>query len=137
MVGQSKKINKINQVCAVYDKVAKFYNTKYKNTPTLINDFLKLVKKNGKILDVGCGTGKDAHYMSCKGFSVVGIDVSKKMIMVAKNNAPKTKFKVMSMTNLKLNNSSFDGIFVAFSLIHLSKSEIDKILNKFFFFVKR
>ncbi|MFH1457354.1 MAG: methyltransferase domain-containing protein [Patescibacteria group bacterium] len=77
MVEQSK-INKTNQVRAIYDKVAEFYNAEYENTSALIDIFLRLVKKNGKILDVGCRTGKDASYMSDKGFEVLGIGVSKK-----------------------------------------------------------
>ena len=44
--------------------------------------------KDKRILDVGCGFGKDLIYFEKKGAIVYGIDASKKMIELAKKNNP-------------------------------------------------
>mgnify|MGYP001810053202 CR=1 FL=1 len=56
--------------------------------------FLKFLKKeqgytleNKKILDLGCGTGRNANYLAGLGNKVMGIEISKTAIDLAKNRA--------------------------------------------------
>ena len=43
----------------------------------LVTEFAGKVKPNGKILDIGCGTGYPlASYLAEKGYNVTGIDPS-------------------------------------------------------------
>lgn len=56
--------------------------------------FLKFLKKEQKykvegkkILDLGCGTGRNSNYLSEKGNSVIGIEISKTAIGLAKERA--------------------------------------------------
>lgn len=52
---------------------------------TCIVEFVKKLKPNSKILDIGCGTGYPiASYCEQQGFMVTGIDVSENMIQKAK-----------------------------------------------------
>lgn len=57
---------------------------KFRNTTEInkcIVDFCDLIKPNGKILDVGCGTGYPiAQYLCERNFYVTGIEISRKMI---------------------------------------------------------
>lgn len=114
----------------LYDKIARKYADKFKEPTDHIDDFLNLVKKNGRILDVGCGVGVDANHMASKGFGLIGIDMSKEMINIAKQNFPDIDFRVMDMRKLPFEPNSFDGIFVAYSLIHVPKKETPQILEK-------
>jgi SAM-dependent methyltransferase len=41
---------------------------------------------NGDLLELGCGTGYDANYLSKRGFKVEAIDVSEEAIEIAKQN---------------------------------------------------
>jgi ubiquinone/menaquinone biosynthesis C-methylase UbiE len=136
MAGQYDK-NQNKLVVAVYDKIAKFYDYEYKNTSALIDNFLKLVKKNGKILDVGCGVGKDTNYIHSKGFDVIGIDLSEGMIEIAKNNFPNIDFRIMDLRKIDFPDNYFDALFVAFSLVHIPKSEIENILKNFYRMLKK
>ena len=47
-----------------------------------------------EILDIGCGTGKHAYEFAQRGIQVTGIDLSEKMIQIARQNYshPKTSF---------------------------------------------
>lgn len=56
--------------------------------------FLKFLKKDQKyrvedkyILDLGCGTGRNSNYLAEKGNDVVGIEISKSALEIAKTRA--------------------------------------------------
>ena len=56
--------------------------------------FFKYLKKEEKyiledktILDLGCGTGRNANYLAERGNSVIGIEISKTAIEIGKNRA--------------------------------------------------
>jgi len=53
-----------------------------------------LIAKNSKILDVGCGGGLDTIFMAEQGFSVVGIDLSRKALQIAKKRGDKVHVKI-------------------------------------------
>lgn len=63
--------------------------------------FLKFLKKeqkfkieNKKILDLGCGTGRNANYLAEEGNDVIGIEISKTALGVARNRADGLGVKV-------------------------------------------
>lgn len=56
--------------------------------------FLKFLKKDQKfkvedrnILDIGCGTGRNSNYLAERGNSVIGIEISKTALDIAKSRA--------------------------------------------------
>jgi SAM-dependent methyltransferase len=69
------------------------------------------------ILDVGCGTGSHSLLFSERGYSVTGIDISKRMIELAKRKASKegsnVEFIVQDMRKLDL-SKRFDCAICAF-----------------------
>ena len=103
------------------------------------NFALKYVKRNkGKILDAGCGYGYGTYYLSLKTKnSVVGVDIDKNKIDLAKNNYNNTNLKwcVLDL----LNNDCVDKFISAegkFDLItyfevleHIPKDKEDVFLN--------
>jgi SAM-dependent methyltransferase len=56
--------------------------------------FLKFLKKDEKfsmedknVLDLGCGTGRNANYLAERGNKIIGIEISKEAINIAKTRA--------------------------------------------------
>lgn len=73
-----------------------------------IDSFLKsLSGKN--ILDVCCGTGQIAKYISGEGYKVFGIDNSKNMLKLATQIAKKCRFKLADALEFKT-NFKYDGV---------------------------
>lgn len=78
-----------------------------------INEILNLTKKmpDKEVLDIGCGTGHHVNEFSKRGYSAIGIDMSKSMIKVAKNNFPKLDFKVMdTLSSINFDSNQFSLI---------------------------
>src|ERR1700712_2005528 len=67
-------------------------------------------QKGERILDLGCGTGYLADFISKSGATVIGIDSSLDMITKAKAEYPKLEFRVLSATDFHFDDP-FDAIF--------------------------
>ena len=57
-------------------------------TPPEVVDVLRRhFPKGGRAIDMGCGTGANAVYLAQRGLSVVGIDISRRAIALARRRA--------------------------------------------------
>ena len=54
------------------------------------------------IVDLGCGSGVLANELVKAGYSVLGIDLSKEMIHIARERVPKARFRIGSLFNSEL-----------------------------------
>ncbi|MEM3543755.1 MAG: class I SAM-dependent methyltransferase [Candidatus Micrarchaeia archaeon] len=92
--------------------------------------------KPGKLLDIGCGSGRNLFYFAEKGFDWYGIDFSKEMINIAienfkrKNIDVKGRLKVGDMTELPFPDESFDYIISIASFHHIPKEEQLKAIKE-------
>lgn len=114
------------------EKCLKFYKKSQDNEIIQLSRLLEKIPKDSQILDAGCGNGKPvAKFLSEKGYNVIGVDISKKLIKEAQKNAPKAKFKIMSIYNLKFPLKRFDAIVSFFAILHLEKSKIISVFKSF------
>ena len=74
------------------------------------------IKQNASILDIGCGTGREAFALLDYGFKIIGIDISEIEINIAKDEAKehgqKIAFETTSGLELAYNDNSFDYIIM-------------------------
>lgn len=81
------------------------------------------VKPGGRLLDIGCGAGREALGFARIGFRVVGIDIAPAMIEAARANADREglamTFRAQSATELDDPPGTFDGVFWAGSYNHI------------------
>jgi ubiquinone/menaquinone biosynthesis C-methylase UbiE len=71
--------------------------------------YLPTHAKGEKLLEVGCGTGHWSRFFSEYGFEVTGVDVSQRMIDIAKSkNISDTSFQVADGRSLPFANGTFD-----------------------------
>jgi len=123
----------INRVS--YNKIIdKWADSRNKSFPNkFIIDFSLKLKPNGKILDIGCGTGFPiAKYFSDNGFSIIGIDISENMIKKAiEQNIKNAAFYLCDFFEYKP-FEKYDGIIAYDSFFHFPKEkqkEIYKIIS--------
>jgi ubiquinone/menaquinone biosynthesis C-methylase UbiE len=81
------------------------------------------VISGGHILDVGCGTGIVARLLVDNGFQVTGIDISQKMLDLARQHVPEATLEVGDMMALQFEDDSFDGILSTYAVFHVPRTE--------------
>ena len=90
--------------------------------------FIQKLNDNSKILDFGCGSGRDSKYFMEKGFIVDAVDGSKEICKIASEYLG---IEVKQMLFQQLNaKEEYDGIWACSSILHLTYDElIDVIFN--------
>jgi len=62
-----------------------------------------------QMLDVGCGTGHWTGFFISKGFDVIGVDVSRKMLQIASSKStPSARYALADTKALPFNTNTFD-----------------------------
>ena len=89
-----------------------------------------LLNKNGKILDIACGSGKVIEILSKINIKdVYGCDISDFLIEKAiERGISKNKLKVCDATNLPYDQNFFDYCYSIGSLEHFTEEQIQKFL---------
>jgi ubiquinone/menaquinone biosynthesis C-methylase UbiE len=124
-----------------YDSIATSYSDKISSLVSdtwvgnyekqLLDRFLQLIEAlNPKILDIGCGNGKDTAYLMAKGATVVGIDYSSRMLQEAKRRVQNGVFHLMDMRNLEFPDNTFDGVWANGCIYHVPKVEFGQVLKE-------
>ena len=92
------------------------------------DSFLKFVKRTGKILDFGCGSGRDSLYFKNKGYDVTAIDGSEEMCKLAR------EYTGLDVKCMDFNDfheiDSYDGIWACGSLSHIEKKDMLDMLKR-------
>jgi len=113
-----------------YNSNAKEYfnNTINANMSNQYEMLEKHLNSNARILDLGCGSGRDSHYFINKGFKTTALDGSKELCKLAEET---TGQQVICKDFLDIDfNNEFDAIWACASLLHLDKDELELVLNK-------
>lgn len=114
-----------------YNRFAKEYDS---NVSGLLpkesfEEFIRYLPTSAKILDLGCGSGRDVMLFSKLGYEVIGVDLSEKLIEIAKAKAPKAQFYIQDIRQIEFQENTFDGIWASASLLHIPKNDIYFVLS--------
>jgi SAM-dependent methyltransferase len=94
----------------------------------LYEPFLALIPQGGRILDAGCGSGRDAAEFARRGYDVVAFDGSAE---VARRAAERTGLTVLHLTFDQIAwRGEFDGVWACASLLHLPSPQLRTALNR-------
>jgi SAM-dependent methyltransferase len=83
------------------------------------------------MLDAGCGSGYPVTQFLAQYFQVTGIDFAQKQIQLAKNKVPGAEFISADIANLPIRENAFDAICSYYAIIHIPRSEHQKVLDDF------
>lgn len=105
-----------------------FENTFHVDMKNIYEIFLKYMPQGGKILDVGCGSGRDALYFKNAGFVVDAFDYSESLVELAKE---KTGLDIQHQSFYDLDVvNEYDGIWACASLLHCDRGRLHEVMQK-------
>lgn len=84
-----------------------------------------------RLLDLGCGPGRDLVALSALGHEVTGLDGSAVFVEMARARSG-CKVLHQDFLRLELGKQRFDGIFANASLFHVPPSELPRVLAELF-----
>ena len=122
---------------ASYDAVATDYAERFGDElaakpldRAMLAGFAELVRSAGAspVADIGCGTGRVTAHLHALGLAVSGIDLSPRMIAVARRSHPGLRFDVGSMLALDLPDGALGGVLAWYSTIHLPDERLPEAL---------
>ena len=112
------------------DLSQRYESAKMDNIHTLL---LKTFPPKSYLLEIGCGSGRDASFMHQNGYDVLAVDGSREMIAEAERCHPELagSLEVIKIPDdLHCEPSFFDGVYCIATLMHLDKSAIDHTIEK-------
>ncbi|MBR6403457.1 MAG: class I SAM-dependent methyltransferase [Eubacterium sp.] len=110
------------------EKTTEFYDSTVCADLTLLYDrFLKEVCTGGKILDFGCGSGRDAKAFKDRGYEVEAIDGSVELCKLASGYAG-IEVRCIDFFDIK-EKEKYDGIWACASLLHIERKRLPEIIK--------
>jgi SAM-dependent methyltransferase len=107
--------------------------------PTALREFglalqvlQRWLPRGGTVLDLGCGPGWSSLFLARAGWSVLGVDISERMIEIARERAAQENvsvaFAVADLEGLDLPQRDFDGALLFDALHHCPR--YDRVLAR-------
>ncbi|MFI8454164.1 class I SAM-dependent methyltransferase [Kitasatospora sp. NPDC085464] len=78
----------------------------------------------GVVADLGCGPGHVAGWLAGHGAEVVGVDISPRMVELARRAQPKATFRTGDLLALPAADGEFAAAVALYSVIHLEPDEL-------------
>lgn len=129
---------KITDLQIGYDRVAEEYVKRIFDElvhkpldRALLNRFAEQVRGVGLAGDIGCGPGHVTRYLYERGLEVCGIDLSPRMVALARRLNPGITFQQGNILDLDCPDAVWGGITAFYSIIHIPREDVVRALQEF------
>ncbi len=135
--GRSFYLGGMDSTLQYYERNADMLKTRYNQADVslLHQRLLMCFAEGARLLDVGCGSGRDADFLARMGYDVLAVDASEAMLQVAQDTFESLidRCRCVSIPDglPQLKGARFDGIYSVAMLMHLSEQDIAKALQRF------
>ncbi len=122
-----------NQTTNTYNESAVSLAKKFDELGARVSDieetFSLISTENPFVLEIGCGNGRDAEEIIKRTDFYLGIDISERLVELAKQKVPKANFQIADIETFKF-PKDLDIIFAFASLIHVQKEQLANVLAR-------
>jgi ubiquinone/menaquinone biosynthesis C-methylase UbiE len=94
--------------------------------------FIEMIDRQptNRVADVGCGPGRAAAFMAERGLDVVGVDVSKSMLAIARAAHPHIEFNEGQLDALPLEAGAISGAVCWYSIIYTPLARLHEAFDE-------
>jgi ubiquinone/menaquinone biosynthesis C-methylase UbiE len=119
----------VNPTIQTYDDMAAEFAQKTWNIrlERALDSFARYLIPAARVLDLGCGPGRDIELLRARGARVVGADLSLGMLREARARVGGT-LVCGDMCALPCASASFDGVWLCAALLHLPREDAPRAL---------
>lgn len=137
LAGQETPVNVADTATEALNSTIKYYNdnadayarqTMFCLLPHLYEPFGELLPASARILDAGCGVGRDTRHFIEEGHIVISFDASIEMVKKCREY-PHAYCIQRSFDEVNF-KEEFDGVWANASLVHLKKSDAIKTVSR-------
>ena len=82
------------------------------------------LEPGARMVDLGCGAGVPSTRRLAERFDVLGVDVSREQLALARANVPRARFLRADLTELELPEGSADAVTAFYSLNHVPREAL-------------
>ena len=118
---------------ATYDVIAADYATRCLGAEVLESArrrFMARLAPGARVLDIGCGPGRDALRLQAMGLRVCGFDRSRGMLAQVREHGV-IPLTLSDMRQLPVRDGACDGLWVCASFLHIPKRDALEVLRAF------
>jgi len=127
----------VRQMSRIYNTIAKEWDVSRFEPSGIKMRMIKDIKKGMKVLDLGCGNGLMASAIMSYGGYYLGVDISKKLIVLCKKKyasyikSKQAEFLVADALKLPFKNNNFDFAISISVMHHIPSTELrQKFMNE-------
>ena len=113
-----------------YDRHYKDYyqRTVSADSSSFLSQFLKILKPESSVLDIGCGSGRDLLWLKQNGMKPVGLEQSKGLAELAKKHSGcdviDADFELVDFSTMQV-----DGILFSASMVHIAHEQVHIVIR--------
>jgi ubiquinone/menaquinone biosynthesis C-methylase UbiE len=133
----------LHSTAALYDAVASEYAERVGTalSPNFETSFDRAIlastaerlgSRRAPTLDLGCGPGRVAAYLSGVGINVIGMDLSQGMLASARSAHQGIRFVQGSLGNIPVRSHSVAGVVCWYSIIHTSPHDLPEVFSEIY-----
>ncbi|MFG2205600.1 class I SAM-dependent methyltransferase [Streptomyces sp. NPDC048638] len=128
---EEPQVDPVAESVAVYSDHADDYETTHATKMSeRVEQFASSLRRPSLILDAGCGPGRDLARFNAHGHIARGVDLNPDFVAMANRHAPTSQCDLRKVGS-QFPAGTFDGVWAAASLVHLSESDTMEVLDQF------
>lgn len=122
------------QTIDTYNKSAKHFSNYFAGIGSRVGDIEKALelsktKNSSRVIEIGCGDGRDAVEIVKRVKWYEGVDPSEGLLKLAKKKLPGTNFVLADALSYSY-PTNIDIVFAFASLLHVHKTDLSKVFKK-------
>jgi len=85
-----------------------------------------------RVLDAGCGPGRDTDHFAAQGYDAVGVDIAADAAEYAREQERDGEYAVMDMADLGFEDDAFDGVWCNAALFFVPPDEMEDAVEELY-----